>query len=86
MDSAAIAKSGGASAGLLSIEMCAQANHTHHRWRHAKALANKAELKKKIPLGRFGTASEVADAVAFLARNEYANNCILNLDGGLSAV
>ncbi|KAL2155421.1 hypothetical protein VTH82DRAFT_163 [Thermothelomyces myriococcoides] len=51
-----------------------------------ESLANKAELKKKIPLGRFGTASEVADAVAFLARNEYANNCILNLDGGLSAV
>ncbi|KAK3297822.1 uncharacterized protein B0H64DRAFT_132187 [Chaetomium fimeti] len=48
-------------------------------------LANK-ELQKKIPLGRFGTASEVADAVAFLAKNEYANNCILNLDGGLSAV
>ncbi|KAH6851091.1 hypothetical protein B0I37DRAFT_128196 [Chaetomium sp. MPI-CAGE-AT-0009] len=48
-------------------------------------LADK-ELQKKIPLGRFGTASEVADAVAFLAKNEYANNCILNLDGGLSAV
>ncbi|KAK4034719.1 hypothetical protein C8A01DRAFT_18530 [Parachaetomium inaequale] len=51
-----------------------------------EALANKNELQKKIPLGRFGTAGEVADAVAFLAKNEYANNCILNLDGGLSAV
>ncbi|AEO61516.1 hypothetical protein MYCTH_2311736 [Thermothelomyces thermophilus ATCC 42464] len=51
-----------------------------------ESLANKTELEKKIPLGRFGTASEVADAVAFLAKNEYANNCILNLDGGLSAV
>ncbi|KAL2146091.1 hypothetical protein VTI28DRAFT_5184 [Corynascus sepedonium] len=51
-----------------------------------EGLANKTELRKKIPLGRFGTVSEVADAVAFLAKNEYANNCILNLDGGLSAV
>jgi len=42
-------------------------------------------LQSKIPLGRFGTADEVADAAAFLARNPYANNCILNLDGGLSA-
>lgn len=41
---------------------------------------------KRIPLGRFGKASEVADAAAFLAKNDYANNCILNLDGGLSAV
>ncbi len=38
-----------------------------------------------IPLSRFGKAEEIADAAAFLARNEYANNCILNLDGGLSA-
>jgi NAD(P)-dependent dehydrogenase (short-subunit alcohol dehydrogenase family) len=38
-----------------------------------------------IPLGRFGQASDVADAALFLATNEYANNCVLNLDGGLSA-
>lgn len=38
-----------------------------------------------IPLKRFGTPEEVADAAVFLAANEYANNCILNLDGGLSA-
>ncbi|PGH04303.1 hypothetical protein AJ79_07151 [Helicocarpus griseus UAMH5409] len=41
---------------------------------------------KAIPLRRFGTAEEVADAAVFLARNQYANNCVLNLDGGLSAV
>jgi len=39
----------------------------------------------KIPSGRFGTAEEVADAVLFLGQNGYANNCVLNLDGGLSA-
>jgi 3-oxoacyl-[acyl-carrier protein] reductase len=34
---------------------------------------------------RFGTPEEVAEAALFLAHNEYANNCIINLDGGLSA-
>ncbi|PYI31964.1 NAD(P)-binding protein [Aspergillus indologenus CBS 114.80] len=45
-----------------------------------------ARLKQSIPLGRFGLPHEVADAAVFLAQNEYANNCVLNLDGGLSAV
>jgi len=40
---------------------------------------------ESIPLGRFGKASEIAEAALFLATNEYANNCVLNLDGGLSA-
>ncbi|TPX11891.1 uncharacterized protein E0L32_007389 [Thyridium curvatum] len=42
-------------------------------------------LQEKIPLGRLGEPEEVADAAAFLAKNSYASNCILNLDGGLSA-
>ncbi len=42
-------------------------------------------LLQKIPLGRFGDPSEIAEAASFLALNEYANNCVLNLDGGLSA-
>lgn len=41
--------------------------------------------KMKISVSRFGTPDEVADAAVFLAKNKYANNCILNLDGGLSA-
>ncbi|KAL2830551.1 hypothetical protein BDW59DRAFT_170115 [Aspergillus cavernicola] len=44
------------------------------------------KLKDEIPLRRFGRPSEVADAAVFLAQNEYANNCVINLDGGLSAV
>ena len=47
---------------------------------------NAAELETRIPLGRFGTAEEIAHAVLFLAENEYAHNCVVNLDGGLSAV
>lgn len=39
----------------------------------------------RIPLKRFGTSEEVADAVTFLVNNAYAHNCVLNLDGGLSA-
>lgn len=46
----------------------------------------KAELTAQIPLRRFGRPAEVADGIMFLLHNEYANNCILNLDGGLSAV
>lgn len=41
---------------------------------------------ERIPLKRFGTVEEIADAAVFLATNQYANNCVINLDGGLSAV
>ncbi|KAI4727273.1 NAD(P)-binding protein [Aureobasidium sp. EXF-10728] len=40
----------------------------------------------KIPAGRFGTVDEIADAAVFLCGNQYANNTVLNIDGGLSAV
>ncbi|KAL4800712.1 hypothetical protein BDV19DRAFT_375405 [Aspergillus venezuelensis] len=45
-----------------------------------------ARLKEEIPLRRFGQPHEIADAAVFLAQNEYANNCVINLDGGLSAL
>ncbi|KAK4189816.1 hypothetical protein QBC35DRAFT_379355 [Podospora australis] len=45
---------------------------------------DKEKLIESIPLKRFGTPEEVADAAAFLAKNGYANDCILNLAGGLS--
>ncbi|KAK2062109.1 short chain dehydrogenase [Colletotrichum caudatum] len=50
------------------------------------ASMSKEPLEKRIPMGRLGRPDEVADAAAFLAQNTYANNCILNMDGGLSAV
>ncbi|KAG9596466.1 NAD(P)-binding protein, partial [Aureobasidium melanogenum] len=40
----------------------------------------------KIPAGRFGTVDEIADAAVFLCGNQYANNTVITLDGGLSAV
>jgi 3-oxoacyl-[acyl-carrier protein] reductase len=42
-------------------------------------------IKSSIPAGRFASPEEVAEAVAFLVENEYANGSILNLDGGLSS-
>ncbi|KAI1780840.1 NAD(P)-binding protein [Hypoxylon cercidicola] len=43
------------------------------------------ELSALIPMGRLGLTSEVAEAALFLAKNSYAHNCVLNIDGGLSA-
>ena len=43
-------------------------------------------LSARIPLGRFAKPEEIASAALFLAQNEYAHNCVINLDGGLSAV
>ena len=42
-------------------------------------------IVSKIPAGRLGEPAEVADAVLFLVRNQYANNCLLTLDGGLGS-
>ncbi|MFI6433724.1 3-oxoacyl-[acyl-carrier-protein] reductase [Rhodococcus oryzae] len=41
---------------------------------------------KRIPLGRWGTASEVADLVSFLAspRSSYATAGVFQIDGGMS--
>ena len=42
----------------------------------------KNALKEQIPLGRFGTANEVAEAVYFLSFAEYITGQILSVDGG----
>ncbi|KAJ4255572.1 hypothetical protein NW762_009569 [Fusarium torreyae] len=47
--------------------------------------AKKEEVMSNTPSRRVGKPDEVADACIFLASNEFANNCVLNLDGGLSA-
>ncbi|KAI0112174.1 hypothetical protein GGR51DRAFT_58827 [Nemania sp. FL0031] len=50
-----------------------------------EAMDKKADLAALIPMGRLGVVEEVADAALFLANNSYAHNCVLNIDGGLSA-
>ncbi len=44
------------------------------------------ETKKALPLGRLGTAQEIADAVAFLCcdRSGFITGQILNVDGGFA--
>ncbi|MBQ9276190.1 MAG: SDR family oxidoreductase [Clostridia bacterium] len=39
-------------------------------------------LKEEIPLGRLARADEIADAVLFLAENEYMTSTILHINGG----
>jgi 3-oxoacyl-[acyl-carrier protein] reductase len=49
-------------------------------------LKNRDELASGIPLGRFGTPEDVADAVSFLAsdRAAYVTGTVLRVDGGYS--
>ncbi|KAI5864412.1 NAD(P)-binding protein [Durotheca rogersii] len=51
-----------------------------------RGMDKRNSLTSQIPIGRMGSPDEVADAALFLARNPYAHNCVLNIDGGLSAV
>lgn len=44
---------------------------------------DKSELEKEVPLGRLGTAEEVAQAILFLAENNYITNQILGVNGGI---
>ncbi|KAF7543047.1 hypothetical protein G7Z17_g11063 [Cylindrodendrum hubeiense] len=53
-------------------------------WDHLKPELQAAFLKD-TPLNRVGDPEEIAEAAIFLASNAFANNCVLNLDGGLSA-
>ncbi|KAF2964811.1 hypothetical protein GQX73_g8783 [Xylaria multiplex] len=50
-----------------------------------KVMDEDGDLSALIPMGRLGLAEEVAEAALFLANNSYAHNCVLNIDGGLSA-
>ena len=45
----------------------------------------KAQIVGNIPLGRYGSASEVADVVAFIASDDsqYITGAVIPVDGGL---
>jgi 3-oxoacyl-[acyl-carrier protein] reductase len=46
---------------------------------------DESQLKMMIPMGRFGTPEEVAEAVAFLAgeKASYVTGTVINVNGGL---
>lgn len=43
----------------------------------------KKQMLETIPLKRFGTPEDVADAAVFLAKNTYITGQVLNIDGGM---
>lgn len=42
-----------------------------------------AELKQRVPLGRLGSAQEVAAVVEQIIANDFLNGCVISLDGGM---
>jgi len=49
--------------------------------------AARAEMLRRVPLGRLATAAEVADGIFYLAvQAPFATGTTLELDGGMTAV
>ncbi len=47
------------------------------------SMFEKSELEEEVPIGRLGTAEEVADAIYFLSQNKYITSQILGVNGGI---
>lgn len=47
------------------------------------SMFEKSELEEEVPIGRLGTAEEVADAIYFLSQNKYITSQILGINGGM---
>lgn len=47
------------------------------------SMFEKSELEEEVPIGRLGTAEEVADAIYFLSQNKYVTSQILGVNGGI---
>ena len=47
------------------------------------SMFEKSELEEEVPIGRLGTAEEVADAIYFLSQNKYITSQILCVNGGI---
>ena len=47
------------------------------------SMFEKNELEDEVPIGRLGTAEEVADAIYFLSQNKYITSQILGVNGGI---
>ena len=47
------------------------------------SMFEKSELEEEVPIGRLGTAEEVADAIYFLSQNKNITSQILGVNGGI---
>ena len=47
------------------------------------SMFEKSELEEEVPIGRLGTAEEVADAIYFLSQNKYITSQILGVNVGI---
>ena len=47
------------------------------------SMFEKSELEEEVPIGRLGTAEEVAGAIYFLSQNKYITSQILGVNGGI---
>lgn len=47
------------------------------------SMFEKSELEEEVPIGRLGTAEEVAEAIYFLSQNKYITSQILGVNGGI---
>lgn len=47
------------------------------------SMFEKSELEEEVPIGRLGTAEEVANAIYFLSQNKYITSQILGVNGGI---
>ncbi len=47
------------------------------------SMFEKSELEEEVPIGRLGTAEEVADAIYFLSQNKYITSQVLGVNGGI---
>ena len=47
------------------------------------SMFEKSELEEEVPIGRLGTAEEVADAIYFLSQSKYITSQILGVNGGI---
>ena len=47
------------------------------------SMFEKSELEEEVPIGRLGTAEEVADEIYFLSQNKYITSQILGVNGGI---
>lgn len=47
------------------------------------SMFEKSKLEEEVPIGRLGTAEEVADAIYFLSQNKYITSQILGVNGGI---